>query len=1004
MTTMTTRLKQLSWKQWTLVALVLIYLLYIALSYLYLPGKLKQVVETDVSELVGRDITVDRFEYNPFDLSLRVFGLNVPDKPDAPLLAWEQFYVNFTPWGSLFGWEIKLEALQLDKPVVNIDKNGDQFNFSDILARFATEETEEPVAEEESSTAIALEITRTAINDGVFSFTDYSGSQPAQSEMDDVTIELSDLYLATGDEHLNPFNITAAIPGGGALKMAGQYRLDPLFVETKLDASGVELKEFSDFVTNVIPIKVTDGKLALNGELLVEQQDDDVAINAKLQQLAVTSLALDDSVLDPPMARVQAITLSAVEFDLLKQSIAVGSLRIDAPVAHQWLDENGKPRFEHLLVQEVVDENIQAQQAQGAPQEEASEPWGVVINKVELANGELHFSDKNPGIAKGHSVTAVTVSLENMTLKEGENVPVSVSAKLDDQGELKVDGSMTLVPFKMQMNYTLANLPLPSFSEYVELGSYLRIEKGALQLDGNITLDTEGEVPITTQLALTVDEFQAEDTRTGKPVVQFKQLQLLDMNLDTQAQNVQVGGLVLTEPNMLVAISKDKEVNWATIAKPLPAAEPDPESAATGEPEVSEQSESTTDAPEAKPWQYSIAKVEIKNGLTRFEDRSVSPAFKTGLYNMEFTLDEVASNNTKPIPFSLTSKIDRYAPFNVKGSLDPIDQQPGFEFKSKLSGLEMPALSPYSAQFIAHNLQSGKLSLDLDYKLHNSKLKGKNNVVADQLYLGEKVPSEEAIDAPVALGLALLRDVSGVIDLDVGVSGDLDDPGFSVSGIILKAFVNVLVKAATSPFQLLGSLVGGGEDMGAIEFDPGLAALSEDNQTRLEQLVEALAKRPQLVVVFSGAASAADDIPMLKKLRIQERVAEERKMSLEELREEAGEKDWWTVRANRNAIEDINEELGLPDDSAREDAFQAQDPNLKGDALEAAVYQAMYEEVADKQNITDTDLLALADRRALAIKQHLVDVLQLEHERVSVAKSRKQDLGARTVNLELDAR
>ncbi|RLT97303.1 MAG: DUF748 domain-containing protein, partial [Ketobacter sp.] len=417
-----------------------------------------------------------------------------------------------------------------------------------------------------------------------------------------------------------------------------------------------------------------------------------------------------------------------------------------------------------------------------------------------------------------------------------------------------------------------------------------------------------------------------------------------------------------------------------------------------------EEAETSTEAPEAKPWQYRIAKVEIKNGLTRFEDRSVSPAFKTGLYNMEFTLDEVASNNTKPIPFSLTSKIDRYAPFNVKGSLDPIDQQPGFEFKSKLSGLEMPALSPYSAQFIAHNLQSGKLSLDLDYKLHNSKLKGKNNVVADQLYLGEKVPSEDAIDAPVALGLALLRDVSGVIDLDVGVSGDLDDPGFSVSGIILKAFVNVLVKAATSPFQLLGSLVGGGEDMGAIDFEPGMAALTEENQTRLQQLVEALAKRPQLVVVFSGAASAAEDIPMLKKLRIQERVAEERKMSLDELREEAGEKDWWTVRANRNAIEDINEELQLPDDSAREEALQVQNPDLKGDALAAAVYQAMYEEVADKQNITDTDLLALADRRALAIKQHLVDVLQLEHERVSVAKTRKADLGARVVNLELDAR
>ncbi|MEE2730061.1 MAG: DUF748 domain-containing protein [Pseudomonadota bacterium] len=1003
MTTLTARLKHLSWKhlswkQWTLVALVLFYLLYIALSYLYLPGKLKQVVETDVAQQVGRDITVERFEYNPFDLSLRVFGLYVPDKPDAPLLAWDQFYVNFTPWGSLFGWVIKLEAVQLDKPVVNLDTDGHQFNFSDILERFATaEDSEEQTAEEAEaasadSTGIALEISRTAINDGFFRFTDFSGAQPARSEMDNVTIELSDLYLATGDEHLNPFNITAAIPGGGALKMAGQYRVDPLLVETELDASGVELKEFSDFVTNVIPIKVADGQLALNGALAVQQQGDEVAVTARLEQLAVTGLALDDRTLDPPMARVSAITLGGVEFDLLQQSLTITSVRVDGPVLHQWLDENGKPRFEHLLVQEVVEENIE-QQAPAKPEEESA-PWNVVVNSLALAGGEFYFSDKNPGITQSHSVTALTVDLQNLTLTEGETVPVAVSARLDQQGELKVDGSMTLVPFKMQLNYGLANLPLPAFSEYVELGTYLRIEKGALQLEGNIALDTEGDMPIQSQLALTVDGFQAEDTRTGKPVVQFKQLQLQDMNLDTQARNVQVGGLVLTEPNLLLAVDAEKQMNWATITKP----------AASGS-EETPAGETAPDTTESTPdWQYRITKVEILNGLTRFEDRSLSPVFKTGLHNLDFKLDTVASDGTQPVPFSLTSKIDRYAPFSVKGTLDPIAQQPGFEFKSTLQGLEMPALSPYSAQFIAYNLQSGKLSLDLDYSLHNSKLKGGNKLVADQLYLGEEVPNDEAIDAPVALGLALLRDVNGVIDLDVGVAGDLDDPGFNVSGIILKAFVNVLVKAATSPFQLLGSLVGSGEDMGAIDFDAGFATLTAENQTRLQQLVEALAQRPQLVVTFSGAASPQEDTPMLKKLRIQERVAEARKMSLEELREEAGDQDWWTVRANRRAIENINDELKLADESAREDGLQAAQPDLKGDALEAAVYQGMYEDVAAQQNITNTDLLALADRRALAIKQHLVDVLQLDHARVTVSKSRSGDLQGRIVNLGLDAR
>ena len=985
MNTLTTRMKQFSWKQWALIVLVLLYLLYIALSYLYLPGKLKQVVETDVSELVGRDITVDRFEYNPFDLSLRVFGFNVPDKVDAPLVAWEQLYVNFTPWGSLFSWNIKLEALHLDKPVINIDKTGDHFNFSDIVQRFVPDE---PQPEEEAaSTTMALEVVSTAINEGIFRFSDLSSSKPARTEMDDITIQLFDLYLATGDEHLNPFNITAAIPGGGALKLAGEYRLDPLYIDTTVQAADIELKEFSDFVNNVIPIHMSNGQLSLNGDLHVEQQGEDLALTFSGQDMTVVQLAMDDFIADPPMMRIDAFQVKGIEFDLLQQSVTVDSIRVENPVANQWLDENGKLRFEHLLVEKVVDENVEQKQvdqepAQSSPQAEA--PWLVLVKNLELVNGLFNFSDKNPAISKGHTVSQLNVSLQNLTLQEGERVPVAVSALLDEQGEFALQGDMALVPFNMQMNYELKNLPLLAFSEYVEMETYLRIEKGVLQVAGEVALDTQGEMPVTTTLALAVDDFQAEDTRTGKPLVQFKQVQLDDIAVDTLAQNVKVASVTLTEPNMLVAIAQDKQLNWATITKQkmAPATE-----------------ESST-----KPWQYSVGKVEIKNGLTRFEDRSVSPVFKTGLHAMEFKLDELSSESQDPIPFSLTSKIDRYAPFNVKGSLDPVAQQPGFAFKSQLSGLEMPAMSPYSAEFIAYNLQSGKLSLNLDYQLHDNRLEGRNNVVADQLYLGEEVENEDAIDAPVALGLALLRDVNGVIDLDVGISGQLDDPGFSVSGVILKAFLNVLVKAATSPFQLLGSLVGGSEDMGEIEFAAGLADLSEDNQQGLQKLVEALAQRPQLIVRFDGAAQAEQDMPVLKKLRIQARVAEARKMSLQELREEAGDVNWWTVRANRNAIETMNEALELPDDSAREQALQAQKPELKSDALTAAVYQAMYEDVADRQAITTTDLLELADQRALAIKQYLVDVLQFDHERVAVDKTRQEDLVGRVVNLELDAR
>ncbi|MGB3620139.1 MAG: DUF748 domain-containing protein, partial [Ketobacter sp.] len=403
-------------------------------------------------------------------------------------------------------------------------------------------------------------------------------------------------------------------------------------------------------------------------------------------------------------------------------------------------------------------------------------------------------------------------------------------------------------------------------------------------------------------------------------------------------------------------------------------------------------------------WNYSVEAVAIKSGITHFTDHSQKPAFKIGLYDMDLNVDSIGSQQTTPTPFTFTSKIDKYAPFSVKGDLAPLDKQPGFSFSSELRGLEMTGLSPYSGKYIGSNLRSGNLSLDLDYSLQDRKLKGKNNVVAKDLYLGDKVKSEQAIKAPVALGLALLRDLDGVIDLDVGVAGDLDDPGFSAAGVVLKAFVNIIVKAAASPFSLLGSIAGGSEDMGQIEFEPGLDTLDATSQERLRQLTEALTKKPSLTLTIVGNASAAQDKEPLQKIMVQNRVADQRKISLEELQEDAGDEDWWKVKSNRKILNRIAEELNLPSESEREKQIKAQQPELSGDELEALLYQQIYSEVAANQPVDTSDLLSLADRRAIAIKQYLVDDLKFDHTRLSVDKTSVKQLTGNVVNLQLGAK
>ena len=154
--------KNFRWYHWLFAGLVFVYVIYIAVSYFYLPGKLKQVVQKDTAELIGHPIHVEQIAFNPFSLSLTVNDFAIDDNPDRRLVAWQELFVNFSFWRSLFKWEIALEALFLKNSHINIEKHAEGFNFSDILERFASEEKDPP----SEKSGIALEIQEIAIEEG----------------------------------------------------------------------------------------------------------------------------------------------------------------------------------------------------------------------------------------------------------------------------------------------------------------------------------------------------------------------------------------------------------------------------------------------------------------------------------------------------------------------------------------------------------------------------------------------------------------------------------------------------------------------------------------------------------------------------------------------------------------------------------------------------------------------------------------------------------------------
>jgi hypothetical protein len=221
----------------------------------------------------------------------------------------------------------------------------------------------------------------------------------------------------------------------------------------------------------------------------------------------------------------------------------------------------------------------------------------------------------------------------------------------------------------------------------------------------------------------------------------------------------------------------------------------------------------------------------------------------------------IHSNLAQSAPINLDGKVDDEAPIAISGSLNPLFAPMLLDIKMTANGVDLPRLTSYSAKYAGYPIVKGKLSLDVQYHIQDNQLSATNSLKLDQLTFGEKKQSPDATSLPVPFLVSLLTDQSGQINLDLPISGTINDPQFSIGGLIVKVLFNLLGKVITSPFTLLAHSFGGGDELAYIEFASGSAVLSDASKVKLDSLAKALEQRPALKLDIIGRADlTADDL------------------------------------------------------------------------------------------------------------------------------------------------
>jgi hypothetical protein len=403
----------------------------------------------------------------------------------------------------------------------------------------------------------------------------------------------------------------------------------------------------------------------------------------------------------------------------------------------------------------------------------------------------------------------------------------------------------------------------PYFTDKVKI----LVTGGAVGAEGNLSVDATKGAPtnIGYKGKVSVNGFSSVDKDRGEEFLKFATLLLGGVDAGNAPRKVFIGEIALSDFFSRIIVNPDATLNvQGIVAK---GAVPGDNTAATAV------TVPPADAVKPVPTPVRIEAVTLQGGTILFSDRYVKPNYTASLVEIGGRVSGLSSEESRLADVDLRGKLEDSAPLEIRGKINPLAENLFVDLMVDFRDMDLSPLSPYTGRYAGYGIRKGKLTLGLKYHIEKKKLDAENKVFLDQFTFGEAVDSPDATKLPVRLAIALLTDRKGEIHLDLPVTGQIDDPKFSVWGIVWQIVKNLLVKAATSPFALLGAIFGGGEELSYLEFDPGSSVIPESGAAKLGNLVKVLTERPALKLEIEGHVDIEKDREGMRQLIFRRKVA-----------------------------------------------------------------------------------------------------------------------------------
>jgi len=907
----------------------------------------------------------------PSSLELRgqieLKDLAVTDKADIPILTLPLFTVGIHS-AEMLSRKIHLSSVVVQSPQLHVrrDRTG-TVNLTTLTpkpsgappARVEVK-AQKPKTDEPP---LSLEVDEVKLTGAKVRFVDEATSPTFRTTIE--TLDLNVAHFSTDPGKAATVNLGIKTDGGESVTHDGSFTLDPLAVDGRVEVQEVRINRYAPYYRPHLLFNVADGVIGLSTQYRFRKAggQDHITLSGTTIGLKSLRLRKPDEKLD--FVSVPAFSVNRGEVDLAAQTVSIGEIATQKGVVLLTRGSDGKLNVENLVApgKDPAKPPAEPRAATGTV---PARPWVVSLKRVAIERYAIRVEDRATPDPVHLSVEPLTLTVEDFSTAKNSKAKVALNVTLNKTGTIGITGAVGLDPLTAKVKASLKELDLVPFQPYVSDKLNVLLTGGALTTNGDVEVTQNAQQKTSVSFAgdTAVTKFTLLDKGNSEELLKWESLAVTGIRVHTEPMKVDVRQVALTDFYSRLIVHADGTLNVQGLVKSQPTAK-------QGE------KEGTPQAP-TEPTPTSIETVTLQGGSIVFTDRFVKPNFTANMKNVGGRITGLSSEESRRAEVELRGNLANQSPLEISGTVNPLSRDLFADIKTDFKDIELSPMTPYAAKYAGYSIQKGKLSLSLKYHIEHRKLAADHHLYLDQFTFGEKVESPEATNLPVRLAVSLLKDRNGVIDLNFPVSGSLDDPEFSVWGVVLKVLKNLLVKAATSPFSLIQALAGDNVELSQLEFDYGSAQLNGSATEKLSALAKILADRPALNVEITGHVDVEKDREGLRRSVFDRKVKAQKLNDLVKRGEGGQSIDTITVKPDE--YEEYLTKAYKQESFPKPKNFLGLTKSLPVPEMEKLMLTHL--------QITDDDLHQLAGQRAQTSKDYLVTTGNVDRQRLFLVEAK----------------